>query len=235
MVAGGGTSEVRSGAEASLSPDRSKIAYLRDGSLWVMNSDGSAQRRVLSPKPLQSFYGGELAWSPDGTKLAVNMQYESPCPGPIAANKCWEPSVSGVIVDLDGVVVGGTGLDPAWSPDGKWIVSAVDESGSPDDRDWQIVVSSLDGAPRSGAHAGDPHPGRSLLVEPVVVAGRDVDRGLPPARLRTRVRGRLVAVVPLPGRDRASAGHSSAPPLLCGLRTGRSSPFCASTSTRTAT
>jgi TolB protein len=135
------------GEEASLSPDRTKIAYLRDGGLWVMNADGSSQRRLLLPEPLQSFYGGELAWSPDGTKLAVNMQYESPCPGPIAANKCWPPSVSGVVVDLDGAVVGGTGFNPAWSPDGKQIVSAVDQSGSPDDRDWQIVVSSLDGAP----------------------------------------------------------------------------------------
>jgi TolB protein len=142
------------GEEASLSPDRTKIAYLRDGSLWVMNSDGSAQRKVLSPEPLQSFYGGELAWSPDGTKLAVNMQYESPCPGPIAANKCWPPSVSGVIVNLDGAVIGSTGFNPAWSPDGKRIVSAVDESGYPDERDWQIVVSSLDGGPdRELTHA----------------------------------------------------------------------------------
>ena len=132
------------GADPSLSPDGTNIAFLRHG-LWVMNADGSAQRLVLSPGPQESFYGGELAWSPDGTKLAVNVEFTSPCPGPVAANKCWEPTVSGVIVDLAGNRVGTTGLDPSWSPDGKRIVSAVDESGSPDERDWQIVVSNVDG------------------------------------------------------------------------------------------
>ena len=134
------------GGEASLSPDRRKIAYLRDGGLWVMNANGSSQRLLLSPGANESFYGGKLAWSPDGTKLAVNVEFTYPCANSGAA-KCSEPKVSGVIVDLDGHQLGATGLDPSWSPDRKQIVSAVDESGYPDDRDWQIVVTSLDGAP----------------------------------------------------------------------------------------
>ncbi len=35
---------------ASLSPDGTKIAYWNDG-LWVMNADGSSQRKLLSREP----------------------------------------------------------------------------------------------------------------------------------------------------------------------------------------
>ena len=116
---------------ASLSPDGTKIAYWNDG-LWVMNADGSSQRRLLSREPQWSSEGPPVlfdhvvAWSPDGTKLAF----------------------SGAVVDLDGAVVGSTGFDPAWSPDGKWLVSVVDEEAYDDlehEPDWQIIVSSLDG------------------------------------------------------------------------------------------
>ena len=115
---------------ASLSPDGTKIAYWDDG-LWVMNADGSSQRKVPSPGPKDGSAGPRssddgVAWSPDGTKLAV----------------------SGVVVDLDGVVDGRTGHDPAWSPDGRWLVSVVDErdyGDFQDEPDWQIIVSSLDG------------------------------------------------------------------------------------------
>ena len=117
---------------ASLSPDGTKIAYWGDG-LWVMNADGSSQRKVLSRGPQvggegpPALFDDAIAWSPDGTKLAF----------------------SGTVVDLDGAVVGSTGHDPAWSPDGKWLVSVVDErdySDFQDEPDWQIIVSSVDGA-----------------------------------------------------------------------------------------
>ena len=123
---------------------------------------------------------GGVAWSPDGTKLAF-LQHRA--------------------VDLDGAVVGSTGHDPAWSPDGKWLVSVVDErdyDGSNDEGpEWQIVVSSLDGTAIRELTEDDPHPGERLLGEPVLVAGRDADRGLPAQLLRRVGRG-LVAVVPLP-------------------------------------
>ena len=80
------------GWDASLSPDGTKIAYW-DGGLWVMNVDGSSQRKLLSRGPEVGSAGppvlfdGGVAWSPDGTKLAV----------------------SGAVVDLDGAVVGENG------------------------------------------------------------------------------------------------------------------------------
>jgi Tol biopolymer transport system component len=142
------------GADASLSPDGTKIAYWDGGGLWVMNADGSSQRKVMSPGPQEGSTGpplifdGGVAWSPDGTKLAV----------------------SGVVVDLDGAVVGRTGHDPAWSPDGKWIVSVFDErdyDGSKyEGPDWQIVVSSLDGTASRELTKSIPIPDYACWANP---------------------------------------------------------------------
>lgn len=48
------------------SPDGRRLAVLRGGLLWVMNADGTRQRR-LSPRPAAG-----AAWSPDGRWLAFS-------------------------------------------------------------------------------------------------------------------------------------------------------------------
>ena len=53
------------------SPDSSKIAYTRvtgSGGVWVMNADGSGQRRVMPA--LAEVYG--ISWSPDGTQIVLS-------------------------------------------------------------------------------------------------------------------------------------------------------------------
>ena len=50
----------------SWSPDGSKIAYVDDGDIYVMNADGSNTRR-LTTDPKGDFYP---AWSPDGSTIA---------------------------------------------------------------------------------------------------------------------------------------------------------------------
>jgi len=59
---------------AAWSPDGSQIAFISDRnsaqydfSLWVMNPDGSQQRRVTGPMKLL----GPIAWSPDGRRVAI--------------------------------------------------------------------------------------------------------------------------------------------------------------------
>jgi len=51
------------------SPDGSKIVFIKNYDIWVMNTDGSNQTKLT-----QGFGGDFLAWSPDGTKIAFGSQ-----------------------------------------------------------------------------------------------------------------------------------------------------------------
>ena len=129
---------------ASVSPDRTTIAFLRGDELWLMNADGSGQRLLLSPGSRESFVAESFrapAWSPDGKKLAVDVGFYPPCEGD---PHCYG-QYSAVIVDLAGARVGTTGSNPSWSPDGKRIVSEVEIYDGPIDSSWHIVVANVDG------------------------------------------------------------------------------------------
>jgi WD40-like Beta Propeller Repeat len=52
-----------------LNPDGTTIAFLQDNALWLMGSDGSNPRAVVSQPDLNVY--GYPAWSPDGQWLAV--------------------------------------------------------------------------------------------------------------------------------------------------------------------
>ncbi len=104
-------------SDPRLSPDGKQIVYTRGwvdkvndrwrSSLWIMNADGSKQRKLLD--------GSSARWSPDGTRIAFVAQ--------------GEPRGSQIFVrwmDAEGAVTQITRLDEspsdiAWSPDGKWI------------------------------------------------------------------------------------------------------------------
>jgi len=92
------------------------IAFLRDpGEVWLMQSDGSGQRRLYSAGDGRSpTYLTDLAWSPDATRLSFNVPHYGATDG---------GTMELVVIDTRGAVladvpdVAGRG----WSPDGTRI------------------------------------------------------------------------------------------------------------------
>jgi Tol biopolymer transport system component len=105
-----GTAErrlVRNGTFPAWSPDGTKIAFLRNRrrwsrnvAVWIMNADGSGQRRIWT----HAAEGGGLSWSPEGDQIALTSDNDI------------------YVINAEGATLrqltrgGGDNLDPAWQP-----------------------------------------------------------------------------------------------------------------------
>ena len=56
----------------SLSPDSSKLAYIRDYNLWVSDTNGRNAKQLSFDGTLSHYYSGYLQWSPDSRYVALN-------------------------------------------------------------------------------------------------------------------------------------------------------------------
>ena len=117
-----------SGTSATWSPDGGRIAYLRDGSLYVSDSTAAHEQQLFGQTGRPSADSAGPVWSPDGSEIVI-------------------ATAEGLrIVEADGsgsrIVFGGTtdAVNPSWSPDGKtiafergdgphWVIWFVDSSG----------------------------------------------------------------------------------------------------------
>jgi Tol biopolymer transport system component len=99
----------------SVSPDGGRIAFLRNpgpvgAELWVMNADGSEQRRLAGSVSLDSFTRPP-SWSPDGRSIAFVGSLTGGASGLL-------------VIGADGSGarrLGDAEAGPVWSPDGRLL------------------------------------------------------------------------------------------------------------------
>lgn len=108
-----------------ISPDRTKLLFYRTPrgvhdtdfektSLWVMDADGSNERRLIARGAFGWDLHGHAEWSPDGTKIVM---FGGDASNPhifITDHEGRNP-----VAVTDGL---GTNIDPSWSPDGSEIL-----------------------------------------------------------------------------------------------------------------
>ena len=116
----------------ALSADGQHIAFTVQGDraqLYVMNADGTGTRRVAEQLDVR----GAAGWSPDGRSVAI------------AANENGEPHLYRVSVDGGAPVplVKEYSTDPAWSPDGQFVVYSGPDVGT----NFSVKAVNIDGTP----------------------------------------------------------------------------------------
>jgi len=111
--------DIESVSDPRISPDGSKILYVRSGSdimndkrysnIWIINFDGSNHRPLTSGQKSNS----QPRWSPDGNQII----YVSNSSGSVQIHKRWMDT--GETTILTNIQTGPHGI--SWSPDGKFI------------------------------------------------------------------------------------------------------------------
>jgi Tol biopolymer transport system component len=114
-----------------------RIAYtsVKGGSynIWVINADGTGEEKITDAVNSEEFQGALHAWwSPDGKQMVFQCNYHS-----AHENICTMNSDGSQIKRL----TDGRNFDPAWSPDGKYIVYY-----SQDGPEEDIMVMKADGS-----------------------------------------------------------------------------------------
>jgi TolB protein len=112
---------VRGAEQPAWSPRRKRIAFARSlvgkEGIWVMNSDGSGQRR-LTRRPGD----GDPTWSPDGRRIVYRSS------SPTSFDLWVVPSTGGRPKPLL-VTPRANELEPDWSPDGRRLAFQSSRSG----------------------------------------------------------------------------------------------------------
>jgi TolB protein len=127
------------------SPSGDQIVYVSDSdtyhpTVWLMSKDGSGKRQLLRASGFQEA-ADSLAWSPDGSRLAVTAF------GPTVSQVLLVDVARGTTQRLTDHPKGA--FDPAWSPDGSSLAYVVREDGRT-----EVRLRHLDGSPEVGVTRG---------------------------------------------------------------------------------
>ncbi|HET8872357.1 MAG TPA: hypothetical protein VFM83_01605 [Gaiellaceae bacterium] len=95
-----------------ISPDGSRVTFVRDSHIWTARLDGSQERQLTSGASLD----GAPAWSSDGQQIAFGRSTSSATSDIFVVD-----SSGGAPRQVTHNDVGFSAGGPAWSPDGSWI------------------------------------------------------------------------------------------------------------------
>ncbi|HEY0746443.1 MAG TPA: alpha/beta fold hydrolase [Steroidobacteraceae bacterium] len=144
-VNGGAPAKVDEGDEPAIS-SRGQLAFTKDGHVWVSSLDGGKPERLFFDRGKNS----ELAWSPDGTRLAFVSDRKDHSFIGIFTSKTVPLTYLAPSTNKDAA--------PVWSPDGTRIAFArrPGDGGAPKPllartpRPWSIwIASAADGSGRA--------------------------------------------------------------------------------------
>jgi TolB protein len=115
----------------TFSPDGQFIAFVSDRSsalptLWLMNAADGSGRHTLSTPGVQQDDVDALAWSPDGSQLAVTL-FNEPGPTQIALVPMNSGSGTRELARVLTSLPPGA-FDPTWAPDGSWLALAAHDA-----------------------------------------------------------------------------------------------------------
>jgi hypothetical protein len=135
------------------SPDGRRVAFARDGAIWIMDGSGGGQAQLTVGAPAGEIDSGP-AWSPSGSELAFGRRDSSGNTG------IWIVSVGTGTQQQVTARTGDVGQDrfPSWSPDGSTIAFQRDTRGQ---ASRLALVSSAGGAVQivdTGVASSNAHP-----------------------------------------------------------------------------
>jgi Tol biopolymer transport system component len=122
---------IAEGRNPDFSPDGRQVVFEKRREIWVARFDGSGQHHLLG-LPQGSVGLGAPAFSPDGRSIALVCRTVGP------KGDIWVlPAAGGQArrVTFDEAEAG----DPAWTPDGRWIVFPSDRAGA--STLWQVAAA----------------------------------------------------------------------------------------------
>ncbi|MCX6376586.1 MAG: hypothetical protein NTU88_11230 [Armatimonadetes bacterium] len=94
-----------------------KIAYIRDGNIWVAKANGDNPQKLTTTGDCS-----DASWSPDGTKIAyIRIRGENSGYGDCGYLWCYDLTTKKALR----ILPDGYCENPQWSPDGKWIAFCV--------------------------------------------------------------------------------------------------------------
>jgi len=127
------------------SPDGTRLAFLREGAIWVVPATGGPAEQVAVAGTVQG-----IDWSPDGARFVAQVDY----------NLVTLPVAGGPATTVYAATTRGNALRPRWSPDGTHVLAfmtgSVDAAGGlvtmrADGSDLRLVAEGL-----FNAHAWSP-------------------------------------------------------------------------------